>query len=265
MQRDEKEWRGLASVSFLVRASQLSLCGFAVGWYIFLSLVTMEADVKTLKMGEGGKSSNLQEAFSLHSAAPTAASSLLQGLMAWHSTAAQNVQGEKQINNCPTWLHAILSPVAEQHLGFFYNLEYGPAWNMALPLQRTVCMFHRLCAKNQSRHFVLTVHWCTWFCCNSVRIPLKRLSELISGFILSAYMSSLLPAKGGRAGRHTDMETLTFPSIDKLSWPGPHHFQQLQLLPQHWKQSCDGSFRISSVYGLYFRSHEHERLSTLYD
>lgn len=46
--------------------------------YLCLSLVTMGADVKTLRMGEGG----LQKAFCSHSAAPTAASSLLQWLMA---------------------------------------------------------------------------------------------------------------------------------------------------------------------------------------
>lgn len=79
-------------------------------------------------------------------------------------------------------------------------------------------------------------------------------------------MSSLLPAKGGWAGGDTtDIETPTFPSIDKLSWPDPYHFQLPPQLPQHWKQNCDGSFRISSAYGLHFRIHQHKRSSTLSD
>lgn len=98
----------------------------------------MGADVKTLKMGEGGKPSRLQKALSLHSAAPTAASSLLQGLKAQPSPAAQYVRGEKQqIDSCPAWLCVIHSPVAERHLGYF-----SAAWNMALPLQRKTRMFN---------------------------------------------------------------------------------------------------------------------------
>lgn len=127
-------------------------------------------------------------------------------------------------------------------------------------------MLNWLCVKNQGRHFGLIQHWCAWFCCNSVRIPLKFWSGMISSIILSAYMFSLLPVKGGWAGGDTtDIETPTFPSKDKVSCPDPHHFQLPPQLPQHWKQNCDGSFKFSSVYGLYFRIYQHKRLSTLYD
>lgn len=94
---------------------------------------------------------------------------------------------------------------------------------------------------------------------------MKHWSGLISSIILSAYISSLLPANGGWAGGgNTDIETPTFPGIDKWSWTDLHHFLLPQLLPQHWKQSCDSRFRISRAYGMHFRSHQHKRLPTIW-